>query len=60
MLTPRKDKIQHPYEKESFTDTIMRFVQEMDYSGQELARKIVMTIQILSAVSDRNSEFDLF
>lgn len=28
-----KSKIEHPYEKESFTDTLNRFVQEMDFVG---------------------------
>ena len=48
-----KNKIVHPYENESLFDILGRFMNEMDFVGQERARKFCLVTQVLSAVSQR-------
>ena len=47
----KKEPIVHPHKVESITDQIGRAAQEMDFVGQTLARKICLSIQVLTAVS---------
>lgn len=50
-MSSKENKIVHPQENESFTDIINRFMNEMDFVGQEKARKFCFYVQILSSVS---------
>ena len=46
-----KNKIEHPYDKESYTDTFTRMFQEMDFVGQDRVKNFSFYAQIFSAVS---------
>ena len=50
-MSASENKIEHPCGNESFFDQLGRGVQEMDWAGQEKARKLANYIQYFAAVS---------
>lgn len=50
-MAQKKEAIVHPYENESITDQVGRFMNEMDFVGQENARKFCFYSQMITAVS---------
>ena len=55
------EKMQHPYHRESFTDTFSRAFTEMDFVGQEKVRQYSWYAQIVTTVSKiaRLSKIDM-
>lgn len=45
------EKMQHPYHRESFTDTFSRAFTEMDFVGQEKVKNYSWYAQIVTTVS---------